>query len=191
LSVPQLFMRLPALANLPPRVPVPASYRLRAAEPADAEGVAGVLSDSFGDAWDAERARATFSTEAGVEATYIACSGPEVVAVAAARVLPNLYPGAGYVHYVGVHSSHRGHRLGEVVVGEVLEHFTAAGLTSAVLATDDFRLPAVRIYLRLGFVPEYRSAGDEARWSLVLRKVVSPPGERGSGRQDEDGSLAR
>jgi mycothiol synthase len=178
LSVPQLFMRLPVLANASDRVPVPPSYRLRAAGPADAEGVARVLTDSFGDAWDAERARTTFSTEAGVEATYIVCSGPEVVAVAAARVLPNLYPGAGYVHYVGVHSSHRGHRLGEVVVGEVLDHFMAAGLTNAVLETDDFRLPAVRIYLRLGFVPEYRSAGDEARWSLVLRKVLSPVGKK-------------
>jgi mycothiol synthase len=175
-------MRLPELANLPPQLPVPPSYRLRTADladAADADGIAAVLTDSFAEPWDAERAGKTFSIEEGVEATYVVCNGPEVVAIAAARVLPALYPGAGYVHYVGVHSSHRGHRLGEVVTGRVLEHFTAAGLPSAVLETDDFRLPAVRIYLRLGFVPEYRSAGDEARWSQVLRRVVLPPQERG------------
>lgn len=177
-------MRLPYLEARPGQIPLPAPYVLRSAEAADTGGVAAVLSDAFEDAWDAERARSTFSVEEGVEATYIVCRGPDVVAVAAARMLPALYPGAGYVHYVGVHSSHRGHRLGEAVVRRVLEHFVAAGLTSAVLETDDFRLPAVRIYLRLGFVPEYRSAGDEARWSQVLRKVVSPPGERGTPAQD-------
>jgi mycothiol synthase len=191
LSAAQLFMRLPELANRPARVPVPASYTLRMAGPEDLEGVAAVLSDSFEDTWDAERASMTLSAEEGVEATYIVCSGPEVVAVASARLLPALYPGAGYVHYVGVHSSHRGHRLGEVVVGRVLEHFATAGVASAVLETDDFRLPAVRIYLRLGFVPEYRSAGDEARWSQVLRRAVSPSPEGRARREEDDGRLAR
>ena len=191
MSAPQLFMRLPVLSDSRVQVPVPASYRLRAAGPEDAGGIATVLSDSFADVWDAERVRLTLSTAEGVEATYVVCSGPEVVAVASARQLPALYPGAGYVHYVGVHSSHRGRRLGEVVVGQVLEHFSTAGLASAVLETDDFRLPAVRIYLRLGFVPEYRSAGDEARWSQVLRRVVLPPSEREAQSKEENGPLAR
>ena len=48
----------------------------------------------------------------------------------------------------------------------------AAGLDQAVLETDDFRLPAVRTYLRLGFVPEPRTPGDARRWSKVLRNLA-------------------
>jgi mycothiol synthase len=45
-------------------------------------------------------------------------------------------------------------------------------LDQAVLETDDFRLPAVRTYLRLGFVPEPRTPGDARRWSKVLRNLA-------------------
>ena len=90
----------------------------------------------------------------------------------AARRLPDRYPEAGYVHYVGVRVSERGRRLGEVVARRVLVHFAAAGLAQAVLETDDFRLPAVRTYLRLGFAPEPRTPGDARRWSKVLRNLA-------------------
>jgi mycothiol synthase len=86
--------------------------------------------------------------------------------------LPGRYPEAGYVHYVGARVSERGQRLGEVVTRRVLVHFAAAGLDQAVLETDDFRLPAVRTYLRLGFVPEPRTPGDARRWSKVLRNLA-------------------
>jgi len=75
---------------------------------------------------------------------------------------------------VGARSSERGRRLGEVVTRRVLVHFADSGLDQAVLETDDFRLPAVRTYLRLGFVPEPRVAGDPIRWSKVLRKLTRP-----------------
>jgi hypothetical protein len=43
---------------------------------------------------------------------------------------------------------------------------------AVVLETDDFRLPAVRTYLRLGFVPEPRTPGEARRWSKVLRNLT-------------------
>jgi hypothetical protein len=46
-------------------------------------------------------------------------------------------------------------------------------LDQAVLETDDFRLPAVRTYLRLGFVPEPRTPGEARRWSKVLRNLAT------------------
>jgi mycothiol synthase len=61
-----------------------------------------------------------------------------------------------------------------MVTRRVLVHFADSGLDQAVLETDDFRLPAVRTYLRLGFVPEPRVAGDQTRWSKVLRKLTRP-----------------
>jgi mycothiol synthase len=171
---PQLFMRLPELSDLPPAATLQPGYTLRAAMPADHEQLAGLLSEAFGDAWDAARVAAEFSPGNGVEATYVVVSPAGVVATAAARRLPDRYPQAGYLHYVGARASERGRRLGEVVTRRVLVHFADGGLNQAVLETDDFRLPAVRTYLRLGFVPEPRAAGDAVRWSKVLGNLTRP-----------------
>ena len=174
MNQPQLFMRLPELSDLPPAAPLQVGYTLRAAVPADHEQLSEVLSEAFGDTWDAARVAEEFSPGNGVEATYVVVSPAGVVATAAARRLPDRYPEAGYLHYVGARSSERGRRLGEVVTRRVLVHFAGSGLDQAVLETDDFRLPAVRTYLRLGFVPEPRVAGDPIRWSKVLRKLTRP-----------------
>jgi mycothiol synthase len=165
---PQLLMRLSALSDLPPARPLEAGYALRQAEPADYGQLAELLAEAFGDTWDAARVAAEFSPDNGVEATYLIVSPDGVAATASARYLPDRYPGAGYVHYVGVRVSERGKRLGEVVTRRVLVNFADASLDQAVLETDDFRLPAVRTYLRLGFVPELRAPGDAVRWSRVL-----------------------
>jgi mycothiol synthase len=179
-SEPQLFMRVPELSDLPPAPPHEPSYALRAAVPTDHGQLAELLSEAFGDKWDAKRVAAEFSPGNGVEATYVVVSPAGVVATASARRLPDRYPEAGYVHYVGARVSARGRRLGEVVTRRVLVHFVAAGLDQAVLETDDFRLPAVRTYLRLGFMPEPRTPGEARRWSKVLRNLArtGPPNSR-------------
>lgn len=178
---PQLFMRQPDLSGLPAAPPLIPGSVLRKAVPADHEQLAGLLSEAFGDSWDARRVAGEFSSGNGVEATYVVAAPAGVVATAAARRLPRRYPDAGYVHYVGARLSERGKRLGEVVTRRVLTHFAAEGLEQAVLETDDFRLPAIWTYLRLGFVPEPRVPGDVVRWSAVLRNLAAGPQRRTAG----------
>jgi mycothiol synthase len=175
---PQLFMRQPDLSGLPPAPPLEPGYVLRPAVPADHEQLAGLLSEAFGNSWDAQRVAEEFSPGNGVGATYVVAAPAGVVATAAARRLPDRYPDAGYVHYVGARASERGKRLGEAVTRRVLAHFAAEGLHQAVLETDDFRLPAIWTYLRLGFVPEPRVPGDVVRWSRVLRNLTAGPQRR-------------
>jgi mycothiol synthase len=172
---PQLFMRQPDLSGLPAAPPLGPGYVLRKADPADHEQLAGLLSEAFADTWDAERVAEEFSSANGVEATYVVAAPAGVVATAAARLMPERYPDAGYVHYVGARSSERGKHLGELITRRVLTHFAADGLHQAVLETDDFRLPAIWTYLRLGFVPEPRVPGDVIRWSAVLRNLAAGP----------------
>jgi hypothetical protein len=93
---------------------------LRAAVPAEHGQLAGLLSEAFGDRWDAERVAAEFLPGNGVEATYVVVGTAGVAAAASARRLPDRYPEAGYVHYAGARVSERGRRLGEVVTRRVL-----------------------------------------------------------------------
>src|SRR5207244_622818 len=100
----------------------------------------------------------------------IACQGAPV-ATASARLLPAVYPGSGYLHWVATDPGHRGRKLGWIVSLRVLYHFRDLGLKDAILETDDFRLPAIKTYLEQGFVPEYTDDSHPERWKRVMEQL--------------------
>src|SRR5438874_1015563 len=68
---------------------------------------------------------------------------------------------------------HRGHGLGLQVCQAVLDFIHGLGHGYAYLLTDDFRLPAIKTYLRLGFEPEIVDPSHPARWA-ALRQALTP-----------------
>ncbi len=64
--------------------------------------------------------------------------------------------------------AHRGRRLGRCVSLAALRHMRQRGCQRAVLDTDDDRLPAIRTYLALGFVPHMVEDDHPARWQRVM-----------------------
>ena len=46
-----------------------------------------------------------------------------------------------------------------------------AGYRRVYLSTDDFRLPALKVYLTVGFEPLMYADDMPARWSAVRRKL--------------------
>ena len=48
------------------------------------------------------------------------------------------------------------------------------GFTNIFLETDDWRLPAIAIYLKLGWKPNPFSADMASRWSGVERQLSAP-----------------
>jgi mycothiol synthase len=169
--VRQLFMRLPDLDHLPPMPPLPPGHELRTAVAADAEGIATTMASAFGPEWTAERVRRALLDAEDVPKTFlITCEGLPV-ATASARLMPEQYPGSGYVHWVATHAQHRGKRLGYIVSLEVLRYFRSIGCRDAVLETDPPRLPAIQTYLSLGFVPEQVDPEHETVWREILQTL--------------------
>src|SRR5947208_3160936 len=168
----QLFMRRPWLDDLPEPPALPPGYIVRAYEPDDLSTLATLLTRAFGDLWDEEQVRRRLVEAPDVEETYVLAHHDRLVATASARVMPDVYPGSGYVHWVGADPDYQGKGLGALVSIRVLQHFRDVGLRDAVLETDDFRLPALRMYLRLGFVPEYRAPDHQRRWAQLLPQLV-------------------
>ena len=80
----------------------------------------------------------------------------------------------GTVHMVGVHPDHRGRRLGWAVTLAVLHWFAARGFERARLLTDDWRHPAIRVYLGLGFLPVLIDAEHRNRWHDVFTAIGRP-----------------
>jgi ribosomal protein S18 acetylase RimI-like enzyme len=169
---PQLVMRAPATLP-PPELSLPEGYTLRLAGPRDAGAVARCMTLAFGD-WDEEKVRTAFLEAPDCQATFVAVdvASGAVAAVASHREVPDRFPGATYLHWVGGDPAHAGRGLGAAVSAAVLSYGRRRGLRDAVLETDDHRLPAIATYLRLGFAPEYRDPSHPPRWAAVFHHLA-------------------
>jgi mycothiol synthase len=168
---PSLFLRRPHLDELP-EMTLPNGYALRTAVPEDAENLSACLQKAFPEmTWTAERTTEWLLADESVKTIFVIEKGGVIVATASARLLPDAYPGSGYVHWVGADPEHRGKRLGYLASLAILHEFVRLGCTDAVLETDDFRLPAIKVYFRLGFVPEYRHATHAPRWARLAPRL--------------------
>lgn len=172
----QLFMRRPELTSLPPLWAAPDGYALRTAGPEDADGIAAVLASAFGPEWTARKVRDALLEAPDVKATYVVVHADGPVATASARLVPERYPGSGYLHWVGSHQQHRGHRLGALVSLAALHYFRDAGCRDAVLETDPPRLAAIRTYLKLGFLPEFVDPAHERVWREITAALAADRG---------------
>lgn len=167
----QLLMRKPSLDGLPDMTPLPEPYGIRPYRPGD-EGVLGaILQAEFEPDWSAAKVLEMLVNEPTVRTVYVATYADTPVGTTSARYLPQRFPGCGYVHYVAVASEHRGKRLGYLLCLRVLQEFRDAGCTAAVLETDDYRLPAIKTYLNLGFEPEPVDPSHPDRWRAVMEQI--------------------
>ena len=102
-----IVMRRPNLHGLMDQAELPAGYRLRPfAGPADLVPLANTLTSAFGFEWSEERVRVKLTEAADVKAVYVVDWRGQPVATASSRSLPDLFPGSGYVHWVGTHRDH-------------------------------------------------------------------------------------
>jgi mycothiol synthase len=72
---------------------------------------------------------------------------------------------------VAVAPDYWGKGLGTFISIAALRHMRERGCEQAILDTDDFRLPAIRIYLALGFMPEMMEADHSERWQGVTAQL--------------------
>lgn len=79
------------------------------------------------------------------------------------------HPEGGELGWVVVDPVHRGKRLGLVVCDAVVRRFVEAGYRDIFLHTDDFRLPAIKTYLNLGFRPIMHAPEMPERWLTLYR----------------------
>jgi ribosomal protein S18 acetylase RimI-like enzyme len=78
---------------------------------------------------------------------------------------------------VGVLPDHWGHSLGVVLCRHVLKYFADRGVPLVRLDTDDWRHPAIGMYLDLGFEPLCRDPSHEPRWESVFAELEREPPE--------------
>ncbi len=99
----------------------------------------------------------------------------ELVATAMATHNPTTFhPYGGELGWVAGRPAHAGKGLGTAVCAAVVKRLLSAGYERIHLLTDDWRLPALKIYLKLGFVPFLFEQGIAERWEAVCEKLAWP-----------------
>jgi mycothiol synthase len=172
-NLPQLEMRLASLDGLP-EIEVAEGYRLRTYQEGDLTAWGRLISECIGGQYDEAACRESLlmgTPQFSPEDLFFAERDGEPVGTTCAlrKYLPG--EGPGHLHMVAVTAAHRGHHLGRALIVAALRRFGELGYRGVILSTDDFRLPAIRTYLDLGFEPVLSHESHAERWRLVRAKL--------------------
>lgn len=160
----------------PPTVPVPTGYTLRIYQPGDEPGFYKVMEIAGFTNWDDETLRLRrlkILPDGWFMIVHQASS--EIVATAMAKHNPqDLHPFGGELGWVAGHPEHARKGLGMAVCSAVVRRLINGGYRHLYLKTDDWRLPAIMIYLRLGWTPFLHLPDMAERWCAVCEQLNWP-----------------
>ena len=78
----------------------------------------------------------------------------------------------GYVHMVANKPAARGLGIGNLMSKFAVYELKKNGMQTAYLTTDDWRIPAIKTYLKAGFTPDLTSEKDfKERWDAILKII--------------------
>lgn len=88
-------------------------------------------------------------------------------AVATLAVLCDYEKKEGYIHMVACREDSRGKGYGTLLNRVAVRTLKREGMETACLTTDDWRIPAIKSYLRAGFLPDLSTEDFRTRWERI------------------------
>jgi len=172
---PQLRMAWPErLLDRPPVPRLPNEYVLRQYTDADEQAYIRLMDRAGFHGWTHDTVQANLRAVLP-DGFFVVEHRPTgaLVATAMAKHMPTeLHPFGGELSWVAADPDHKGKGLGTAVCAAVVARFIRAGYRNIYLLTDDFRLPAINIYLKLGFEPVLFCEGMAERWDAIRRQLA-------------------
>lgn len=92
-------------------------------------------------------------------------------AIATITLICNPVKKEGYVHMVAVKPEARGKGIGNLMSFFAVKYFQEKGMQTAYLTTDDFRIPAIKSYLKSGFVADMSNDDFRTRWEKIFELI--------------------
>jgi ribosomal protein S18 acetylase RimI-like enzyme len=165
------------LSAIPP-IRIPPGYHSATLSPGHEMDYVRVMRQSLAAEADMEWFCRTFSDAPDYTADNLLLIYKDTRPIAAAAAWQALSEGkkTGLVHMLGVDRNYQGRGLGRVMLLLVLHRLKERGFHSVIAAAEDVRIPAISLYLSLGFKPHYRNRLDELRWRKVLSRIPAEPG---------------
>ncbi len=165
-----------SMLNSPPAVHVHPGYTLCTFMPGDEAGYYELMGLAGFGHWD-EKVMKPWLDMVLPDGWYLIVEGTngQIVATAIAHHRPHaLHPFGGSLGWLAGHPDHAGKGLGMAISAAVVRRLLEAGYKNIYLNTEDWRLAALSIYLRLGWVPLLYMPDMEERWRDVCAKLGWP-----------------
>lgn len=160
----------------PPQIRVPDGYRLRVYNPGDKGAYLNLMKEAgfaaFTDTVFLEWQKKILPN--GLFLIEHLATHQLAATTLAAHNPVDLHPYGGELGWVAGSPAHAGKGLGKAACAAVTARFISAGYERIYLKTDDFRLPAVKIYLQSGYVPFLYLDEMEDRWKAVCSALHWP-----------------
>lgn len=159
-----------------PEVTLPAGYTLRCFQWGDESGYFRLMDSAGFKNWDNETLK-PWLAKVLPDGFFVMTesASEEIVASAMATHNPiDLHPFGGNLGWVVASPEHKGKGLGMVVCAAATRRMIQAGYRRIYLQTDDWRLSALKVYLKLGYVPFLFAPDMEERWRKVCDKLEWP-----------------
>ena len=165
--LPQLIMRISDLTNLPP-IELHDGLTLHTHRGGDEKSWEEIIESAFGTHFDF----ALLDRLGGYRPEYVIYAEKDGKNIATATAVENpAYPGEGWFRMIGTHAAARGLGAGRLVCLAALHSLRDRGYKSVVLSTDDYRIPALKLYLSLGFEPVYSHESHRRRWERIFKEL--------------------
>ncbi|MCW5942174.1 MAG: GNAT family N-acetyltransferase [Fimbriimonadaceae bacterium] len=100
-------------------------------------------------------------------------SGALAATAQARRSFHAAHPGGSEIGWVAADPDHAGRGLGLIVTSAAVRRSLALGYVDVFLLTDDWRTPAIRTYLRMGFEPIVEDDDARGRWATIRDGLVA------------------
>ena len=169
-------MHRPKLDELP-EINCPEGYHLRHFEDGDAAGWNALLDVAF----ERKEGTSDFDNDMATDYAYrpervwfICTDDGQIVATASCWQNEMYGKVTSFIHWVAADTEHGGKKLGHWVSLATLHQARREGRLDMTLSTDDVRIPAIKTYLRLGFLPAITDDSHAERWKLVLETMDWP-----------------
>ena len=169
---PQLEMIRDHLDDLP-KIHIPEGYAVRTYRVGDEPAWCRIMEGQVGENWTIEkcRERLTHNERFKPENLFFITYADSPVASTCAWTSDKVSPDIGLVHMVAALPEHHGKGLGHLLNALVLHRLHELGYKRAYLLTDDWRLAAIKSYLRAQFRPLNTHESHPERWEKIFEKL--------------------
>lgn len=153
-----------------PEYTIPEGYELRGYLPGDEDSWLEALNlGDFGE-WDRRRFDEFILGPERTEGSVVAVKDGHIAAATFASEEVGV-DCTGRVDFVVSRPEVRGLGLGRAVCTGVVRYLVNRGYEKVILYTDDWRLPAIGLYLSMGFEPQMTRQDMPGRWQRVMEQL--------------------
>lgn len=162
--------------KMPPTVHLPGGYTLRTYQPGDEPRFYEVMKLAGWPGWSDEKLKPWLSRVIpGGWFMVVDEACKEIIATTMAlHNYKEIHPFQGELGWVACTPAHRGQGLGGAVCAAATARLIEAGYRNICLYSDDFRLAALKTYLKLGYLPLLSKPDMVRRWRTICEQLQWP-----------------